>query len=69
MVPFPNIVRAAIRFHALDDPRDHDVRVGIAVAMRVGGQIVGNRKPPTPKNCAMGSPWSPATPERNIAEP
>ena len=44
MVAFPHIECAAIRLHAFDDGRDHDVRVGIAVAVRVGAQIVGHQE-------------------------
>ena len=44
VVAFPHIECAAIGLHAFDDGGDHDVGVGIAVAVRVGAQVVGQQK-------------------------
>jgi len=40
MVAFAHVEDAAIGRDRLDDGRNHRVRIGVALAMRVGGQIV-----------------------------
>src|SRR5579884_2292252 len=41
MVTLPDVERTSIHFDGLNDRRDQNVRIRIAVAMRVGGKIIG----------------------------
>ena len=41
VVAFANIEGAAIHLDALDDAGDEDIGVGVAVAMGVGGEVIG----------------------------
>jgi hypothetical protein len=40
VVAFSHVEGAAVGLYVLDDHRHHDVRVGIAIAVRVGAEIV-----------------------------
>ena len=43
MIAFADVERSAVGRHALEDRGDHRVGVGIAVAVRVGAQIIGQK--------------------------
>src|SRR5208283_2906739 len=43
MIPFPHVERAAIHLNAFNHLENEDVWVGVAVSVRVGGEIVGNQ--------------------------
>ena len=44
VIPFPHVERAAIDGDGFDDRRDEEIGIGVAVAVGVGGEIVGIEK-------------------------
>jgi len=68
VITFAHVESSAIGFDGSDAVGDQDVGIGVAIAVSVGGEIVGEKKIADLKKLTDGLAVISATPERNIAE-